>query len=603
MTKPELSPLEQRDPKVSKKLSALRGLIPFLLPYKLWMFAALLALIFTASLSLILPLAVRRVVDNFALSDEKLLDHYFAAALGIAALLGLGAAMRYLLVTRLGERVVTDIRKAIFDRVIAMSPVFYEKLMTGEVISRINTDTTLVLQILGSSVSLALRNTLLFVGGIFLMLFTSAKLTGLVLLIVPTVLIPILTIGRKVRKLSKLNQKWIAKSSAKASEALMAVQTIQAFTHEADTKSGFRDIAEQTYFTASKRISARALLTIIVIFFVFSGIVGVIWVGANDVRLGVLTSGTLVQFVIYAVLVGGSVATLSEVWGELQLAAGATERLVELLHVEDSLKDPTNPKNLPLVVKGYIKFNNVCFRYPSRRDASALQNVSFEILPGQTIALVGASGAGKTTIIQMLLRFYDPEKGTVNIDGIDLKQMRRREFRSSIALVPQDPMIFATSVMENIRFGRPSATEGEVVSAAKAASAHSFICNLPDEYESFVGERGIMLSGGQKQRIAIARAILRNAPVLLLDEATSALDSENEQAVQNAFDTLSKDRTTIIIAHRLATVKKADAIFVMDQGKIIARGTHENLLMQGGLYARLAKLQFSGEPVSNLELS
>ena len=598
MTKPELSTLEQREPEVSKKLSALRGLLPFLFPYRLWMFGAVLALVLTASLSLILPIAVRRVIDNFALSDAELLDQYFTAALGIAALLAIGAATRYLLVTRLGERVVADIRKAIFDRVISMSPVFYETLMTGEVISRINTDTTLVLQIVGSSVSLALRNILLFVGGILLMLLTSAKLTGLVLLIVPIVLIPILTIGRKVRKLSKLNQKWIAESSAKASESLNAVQTIQAFTHELATNGGFRDIAEQTYSTAVKRINARALLTIIVIFFVFSGIVGVLWVGAHDVRSGELTSGTLVQFVIYAILVGGSVATLSEVWGELQLAAGATERLVELLQAEDSLKDPEIPKNLPPVVTGLIKFDHVCFRYPSRRESLALQNVSFEVLPGQTIAMVGASGAGKTTIIQMLLRFYDPDTGTVTIDGVDLKEMKRREFRSSIALVPQDPMIFATSVMENIKFGRPSATGEEVVSAAKAASAHSFICNLPDGYASFVGERGIMLSGGQKQRIAIARAILRNAPVLLLDEATSALDSENEQAVQNAFDALSKDRTTIIIAHRLATVKKADTIFVLDEGKIIAQDTHENLLAQGGLYARLAQLQFTGESLS-----
>jgi ATP-binding cassette subfamily B protein len=598
MTEPELSTLEKREQKVPKKLSALRGLIPFLHPYRLWMVAAAFALILTATLSLILPLAVRRVIDNFALAEATLLDQYFAAALGIAALLAIGTALRYLLVTRLGERVIADIRKAIFDRVISMSPVFYETLMTGEVLSRITTDTTLVLQVIGSSVSIALRNSLLFIGGILLMLVTSAKLTGLVLLIVPVVLIPIITLGRKLRRLSKLNQEWIAESSAKAAEALNAVQTVQAFTHEPFTKSGFADVTEKSYATARKRIGARALLTVIVIFFVFSGIVVVLWVGAHDVRAGELSSGTLVQFVIYAVLVGGSVATLSEVWGELQLAAGATERLVELLQVEDNLMDPSTPETLPSFVTGHIKFDNVSFRYPARQENLALDNVSFEVLPGQTIALVGASGAGKTTIIQMLFRFYDPDGGSVSIEGVDLSKLGRRDFRSSIALVPQDPVIFATSVMENIRFGLPSATDQDVVSAAKAAAADTFICNLPDQYESYVGERGVMLSGGQKQRIAIARAILRNAPVLLLDEATSALDSENEQAVQNAFDTLSKDRTTIIIAHRLATVKKADLILVMDEGKIIARDTHENLITQGGLYARLARLQFTGDAES-----
>jgi len=559
------------------------------------MVIAVFALILTASLSLILPLAVRRVIDNFAFAEATLLDQYFAAALGIAALLAIGTALRYLLVTGLGERVIADIRKAIFDRVISMSPVFYETLMTGEVLSRITTDTTLVLQVIGSSVSLALRNSLLFIGGILLMLVTSAKLTGLVLLIVPVVLIPILTLGRKLRRLSKVNQEWIAESSAKAAEALNAVQTVQAFTHEPFTKSGFADATEKSYATARKRIGARALLTVIVIFFVFSGIVGVLWVGAHDVRAGELTSGTLVQFVIYAVLVGGSVATLSEVWGELQLAAGATERMVELLQVEDNLTDSSTPEMLPTVVTGHIKFDNVSFRYPARQENLALDNVSFEVLPGQTIALVGASGSGKTTIIQMLLRFYDPDGGSVSIEGVDLPKLGRQSFRRSIALVPQDPVIFATSVMENIRFGRPNATDQDVILASKAAAADTFICNLPDQYESYVGERGIMLSGGQKQRIAIARAILRNAPVLLLDEATSALDSENEQAVQNAFDALSKDRTTIIIAHRLATVKKADLILVMDEGKIIAQDTHENLITQGGLYARLARLQFTGD--------
>ena len=598
MTEPELSKFDPRESNVPKKLSALRGLIPFLLPYKLWMVTAVFALIFTAALSLIMPLAVRRVIDNFEFARAGQLDWYFAVALGIAALLAIGTALRYLLVTRLGERVIADIRKAIFDQMISMSPAFYETLMTGEVLSRITTDTTLVLQVVGSSVSIALRNILLFVGGILLMLLTSTKLTLLVLLIVPIVLIPILTIGRKVRRLSKVNQSWIAESSAKASEALNAVQTVQAFTHEPVTKVGFFEVTEKSYVTARRRIGARALLTVLVIFFVFSGIVGVLWVGAHDVRAGELSTGVLVQFVIYAILVGGSVATLSEVWGELQLAAGAMERLVELLQAEDNLIDPMNPQILPAVIKGSIKFDHVSFRYPSRQENLALDDVSFEASPGQTIALVGASGAGKTTIIQMLLRFYDPNNGTVSIEGVDLQQMNRQDFRNFIALVPQDPIIFAASVMDNIRFGRPSATDEDVILAAKAAAADTFICSLPDGYASYVGEWGIMLSGGQKQRIAIARAILRNAPVLLLDEATSALDSESEQAVQEAFEALSKDRTTIIIAHRLATVKEADSILVMDKGKIIAHDTHENLIAQKGLYSRLARLQFTGEPLS-----
>ena len=598
MTEPELSKLDLRESNAPKKLSALRGLIPFLIPYKLWMVTAVFALIFTAALSLIMPLAVRRVIDNFEFARAGQLDWYFAVALGIAALLAIGTALRYLLVTRLGERVIADIRKAIFDQMISMSPAFYETLMTGEVLSRITTDTTLVLQVVGSSVSIALRNILLFVGGILLMLLTSTKLTLLVLLIVPIVLIPILTIGRKVRRLSKVNQSWIAESSAKASEALNAVQTVQAFTHEPVTKAGFFEVTEKSYVTARRRIGARALLTVLVIFFVFSGIVGVLWVGAHDVRAGELSTGVLVQFVIYAILVGGSVATLSEVWGELQLAAGAMERLVELLQAEDNLIDPMNPQILPAVIKGSIKFDHVSFRYPSRQENLALDDVSFEASPGQTIALVGASGAGKTTIIQMLLRFYDPNNGTVSIEGVDLQQMNRQDFRNFIALVPQDPIIFAASVMDNIRFGRPSATDEDVILAAKAAAADTFICSLPDGYASYVGEWGIMLSGGQKQRIAIARAILRNAPVLLLDEATSALDSESEQAVQEAFEALSKDRTTIIIAHRLATVKEADSILVMDKGKIIAHDTHENLIAQKGLYSRLARLQFTGEPLS-----
>lgn len=585
-------PLET-DRKTSRKLTALTGLFPFILPYRGLIAAAMFALMLTAAVSLVLPLAVRRVVDNFNTSQEAILDQYFAAALGVALLLAMGTALRYALVTRLGERVVADIRKAVFDRVISMSPAFYENIMTGEVLSRITTDTTLILSVVGSSVSVALRNVLIFFGGLILMLVTSAKLTSLVLLIVPAILIPILTLGRRVRKLSKENQDWIAASSATASEALRAVQTVQAFTHETQTRERFSEVTEKSFHSASRRINARALMTLIVIFLVFASIVGVLWIGARDVRSGALSPGTLVQFVIYAVMVAGSVAALSEIWGELQRAAGATDRLVELLAVEDTVKDPISPTPRRSNGQGAIQFENVTFRYPTRPLAAALESISLDIKPGETVALVGPSGAGKTTIIQLILRFYDPDSGQITLDGVELGQMRRDDFRQTMSLVSQDPIIFAATARENIRFGRPSASDKEIEDAAQAAAAHGFISDLPDGYDTYVGERGVMLSGGQKQRIAIARAILRDAPILLLDEATSALDAESEVAVQQAVEALARDRTTIIVAHRLATVKKADRIVVFDQGRVVASGSHQALVAEGGLYARLARLQFT----------
>ncbi|WP_299561408.1 ABC transporter transmembrane domain-containing protein [uncultured Sulfitobacter sp.] len=577
----------------SRKISALGALVPFVRPYRVLLVAALSALVITAMISLTLPLAVRRVVDSFQGGDAQLLDQYFIAALVIAGLLAIGTALRYALVTRLGERVVADIRKATFDRVIGMSPVFYERIMTGEVLSRITTDTTLILSVIGSSVSIALRNILLFAGGLILMMLTSAKLTLMVLLIVPAVIVPILVLGRKLRVISRENQDWIAASSGNASESLSSVQTVQAFTHEAASRRQFAEMTESSYNAARRRIRTRAFLTTIVIFLVFSGVVGVLWIGARDVRAGDMTVGALVQFVIYAVMVAGGVAALSEIWSELQRAAGATERLVDLLQSEDPVQDPAPSKTLPEPVQGHILFENVHFNYPARPEIAALDGISIDIKPGETVAFVGPSGAGKTTIIQMILRFYDPQSGRITFDGVDLRDLERDAFRRQIALVPQDPVIFAASARDNIRFGRPDASDEEIEAAARAAAAHVFIAALPDGYDSYLGERGVMLSGGQKQRIAIARAILRAAPVLLLDEATSALDAESEGAVQAAVEDLSQDRTTLIVAHRLATVKKADRIVVLEAGRIVDTGTHDALVAKGGLYARLARLQFT----------
>jgi len=596
MSTPESTRAISQDRKKGKNVSALRGLIPFLKPYKILVSAALFMLTFTAAISLILPLAVRGVVDGFS-EDLDILDNYFVYAILVAGLLAVGSAVRYALVTRLGERVVADIRRAVYDKMIGMSPAFYERIMTGEVLSRITTDTTLILSVIGSYLSYALRNAIMFVGGLILLFITSAKLTGLVLLIVPFILIPIFGIGRRVRVLSKINQDKIAESSGNASESLLASQTVQAFTHEAVSRTLFAKLTEEAYDATRKRVTIRALMTAIVIFLIFTGVVAVIWIGARDVKAGNMTAGVLVQFVIYAVLVGSSVTAFAEFWGEMQRAAGATERLIELLNSEDVVKDPEAPDQLNFPVRGELEFEKISFFYPSRPNIAALDTLSLKVKSGETIALVGPSGAGKSTIFQLLMRFFDPTSGKIMLDGKPISSLKREEFRKHLSIVTQDPVIFGTSAMENIRFGRPDACDEEVIEAAKAAAAHNFLEMLPDGYESFVGEQGVMLSGGQKQRLAIARAILRDAPILLLDEATSALDAESEFAVQEAVEALARTRTTIIIAHRLATVKKADRIVVVDEGKIVAQGTHSELVLQGGLYARLAKLQFTDENI------
>ncbi|WP_375262827.1 ABC transporter transmembrane domain-containing protein [Palleronia sp.] len=585
-------PSQTEDRARSKRIGALAELWPFLARYRGMVAAAFAALVLTASVSLILPIAVRRVVDGFETSAEALLDKYFLAFIVIAALMAVGTGLRYYLVTRLGERVVADIRKAVFDRVIGLSPAFYENIMTGEVLSRITTDTTLILSVIGSSVSVALRNLLILIGGLVLLIYTSGKLSLLVLLLVPIVIVPIVVLGRRLRVLSRQNQDWIAASSGNASEALLSVQTVQAFTHEPLSQAAFAKVTEQSFDVARRRIGVRAVMTVLVILLVFVGVVGVLWIGARDVRAGTMTVGELVQFVIYAVMVAGSVGALSEIWGELQRAAGATERLVELLSATDSVAEPADAAPMPEPT-GAISFENVRFSYPARLEAPALEHVSFHVEPGETVALVGPSGAGKSTVIQLLLRFYDPQDGTIRIDGRDLREAARSDFRRHIALVPQDPVIFAASARENIRFGRPDATDAEVEDAARAAAAHEFLTALPEGYDTYVGERGVMLSGGQKQRVAIARAILRDAPVLLLDEATSALDAESEMLVQKAVDRLAHGRTTLVVAHRLATVKKADRILVFEGGRIVAHGTHDELVAEGGLYARLARLQFT----------
>jgi ATP-binding cassette subfamily B protein len=583
----------QSDRPKSRNLRQLMHLRRFLMPYRWQMIGATLALVITATTMMALGQGLKHLIDRgFAAGDRGLLEVSVLVLFGVSVLLALGTYARFYLVTWVGERVVADIRRAIFDHLLGLDPGFFETTRTGEVLSRITTDTTLLQAVVGSSISVALRNLLMFVGGMGLLLLTSPKLTGLVLLVVPLVLVPIIFFGRKVRGLSRLSQDKVAEVSADASEALYAIATVQAFAHENHERRRFGQANEASFDASVLRIKARALLTAIVILLVFGAISAILGIGGLDVVAGKMSGGTLAAFIFYAVVVAGSVGAISEVIGDLQRASGAMERVLELLATTSTISAPSNPLALPKPSRGAVEFDNLTFRYPSRPDVAALDGFSLKVAPGETIALVGPSGAGKSTVLQLLLRFYDPAAGAISFDGCDLRQLDPKELRGALGLVSQDPVIFGLSAWDNIRYGRPDATDAEVRAAADAAHATEFLDRLPDGFNTHLGERGLRLSGGQRQRIAIARAILRNPALLLLDEATSALDAESELLVQRALDRIMQDRSTIVIAHRLATILKADRIVVLDQGRIDAIGTHQELIQQGGLYARLAALQF-----------
>ena len=567
-------------------------LFHFLEPYKFKCALTIITLVITATITLILPVFVRQFIDGSATEDLARINQIGIMAFLATLLFGFGTSLRYALVNRLGEQVVADIRKELFAHTIRMSQSFYENLMTGEILSRLNTDTTLVLTVISSSISVALRSTLLLCGGLILMLITSFKLTLLTILLVPFVLLPVFLLTRKLRNLTRENQDRIAEGAGNVSEALNATNAIQANNHEELSIKAFFEITDRYIESTNRRIFVRGLMTMVIISLCFTAVGSVIYIGTRDMLNGVITPGELTQFVIYAVMVGGAVTVLSEVWGELVRAAGATERLFEILEIRDSVEDPTVPVSLPQPVQGSIEFRNVSFQYQNRPEISVLDNVSFTVKPKETVAIVGPSGAGKTSTFQLLLRFFDPQQGKILIEGIDIRDISKKDLRNCLALVPQDPVVFSDTARENIRFGRPDATDEEVIQAAISGAAHDFLNEFPQGYDTLLGERGMLLSGGQKQRIALSRAILRSTPILLLDEATSSLDSVSEVAVQEALNHMATQTTTIVIAHRLATVKKADRILVFDKGKIVAEGNHEQLDTEGGLYAKLAALQF-----------